>query len=93
MIFDVKFDGRRKARFIARGNRTNDPGDDASLGVVALVAICLGMLAAIHNHHKVTAAGIANAKTNEKLYTILPCVDEFGELSGKSLVCDKDCMA
>ena len=29
MIFDVKFDGRRKARFVAGGHLTLDPGEDS----------------------------------------------------------------
>ena len=47
-----------------------------------------GIFAAVHNNLKVLAADIGNAylhaKTNEKLYTILP--DEFGSLAGKVLV-------
>ena len=85
IIFDVKFDERRKARLVAAGYRTVDPGEDAYSGVVAPQAIRLGMFAAIHNTLKVIAADIGNAylhaKTNEKLYTILG--DDYGELSGK----------
>ena len=39
IIFDVKFDGRRKARLVAGGHRTVDPGEDAYSGVVAAEAI------------------------------------------------------
>ena len=39
MIFDIKFDGRKRARFVAGGHRTNDPGEDACTGVVAPKAI------------------------------------------------------
>jgi len=39
IIFDVKFDGRRKARLVAGGHRTVDPGEDAYSGVVAPEAI------------------------------------------------------
>ena len=91
MIFDVNFDGRRKARLVAGGHRTVDLGEDAYSGVVAPEAIQLGMFAAIHNSLKVIAADIGNAylhaKTNEKLYTILG--DDYGELSGKVLVFNK----
>jgi len=87
----VKFDGRRKARFVAEEHRTVDPGEDAYSGVVAPEAIQLGKFAAIYNSVKVIAAEIGcaylHAKTNEKLYTILG--DDYGELSGKVLVLNK----
>ena len=35
----AKFDGRKKARFVAGGHRTNNPGEDAYSGVVAPEAI------------------------------------------------------
>ena len=61
-----------------------DPGEDACAGVVAPDA-------AVHNNLKLLAADIGNAylhaKTNEKLYTILP--EEFGSIAGKVLVFDK----
>ena len=69
-----------------------DPGEDAYAGVVAPDAVRLGMFAAVHNNLKILAADIGNAylhaKTNEKLYTILPEV--FGSLAGKVLVLTKD---
>jgi len=87
----VKFDGKRKARLVAGGHRTVDPGEDTYSGVVAPEAIQLGMFAAIHNSLKVVAADIGNAylcaNTNEKLYTIFG--DDYGELSGKVLVINK----
>ena len=42
MIYDVKFDGRRKARFVAGGHLTMDTGEDAYAGVVAPDAVRLG---------------------------------------------------
>jgi len=39
MIFHFKFDGRKTARFVAGGHRTNDPGEDAYFGVIALESI------------------------------------------------------
>jgi hypothetical protein len=91
MIFDVKFDGRRKARFVAGGHLTDDPGEDSYSGVVAPEAIRLGMFAAVHNGLKVIAADIGNAylhaKTKEKVYTILG--EEYGSLAKKVLIFDK----
>ena len=46
MIYDVKFDGRRKARFVAGGHMTVDPGEDAYSGVIAPEAVRHGMFAA-----------------------------------------------
>ena len=75
MFFDVKFYGRRKARFVAGGHLTLDPGEDAYFGVVAPEAIRLALFAAAHNDLKIMAADIGNAylhaKTKEKLYTIV----------------------
>ena len=91
MIYDVKFDDRCKARFAAGGHLMMDPGEDAYAGVVAPDAVRLGMFAAVHNNLKILAGNIGNAylhaKTNEKLYTILP--EEFGSMAGKVLVFDK----
>ena len=71
----MKFDGRRKARLVAGGHRTIDPGEDAYSGVVAPEAIRLGMFAAIHNSLKVIAADIGNAylhaKTNKSYIPFL----------------------
>jgi hypothetical protein len=91
MIFDVKFDGRRKARFVAGGHLTLDPKEDAYAGVVTPEAIRLAMFAAVHNDLKVLAADIGNvylhAKTKEKLHTVLG--EEYGTLEGKVLVFNK----
>ena len=61
MIFDEKFDGKRKARFVAGGHRTNDPDEDECSGVVAPEAICLNMFTAIYNDLKIIVADIGNA--------------------------------
>ena len=80
MIYEVKFDGRRKARFVAGGHMTMDPGEDAYSGVIAPEAVRLGMFAAVNNNLSVLAADIGNAylhaRTSEKLYTILG--EEYG---------------
>ena len=91
MIFDVKFDGRRKARFVAGGHLTTDPGEESYSGVVAPEAVRLGMMAAVNNSLEVIAADIGNAylhaKTKEKLYTVLD--SDYGALGGKTLVFHK----
>ena len=91
MICGVKFDVRRKARFVAGGRLTDDQGEDAYAGVIAPEAVRLGMFAAAHKNLQVAAADIGNAylhaKTGEKLYTILG--EESGSLSGVVIVFDK----
>ena len=66
MIYDVKFDGRRKARFVAGGHMTIDPGEDAYSGVIAPEAVRLGMFAAVNNNLNVLAADIGNAYLHAK---------------------------
>jgi len=91
MIYDVTFDGRRKARFDAGGHLADDPGEDVDAGVVAPEAVRLRMLAVVHDDLQVVATDIGNAslhaKTGEKLYTILG--EEYGELSGVVLTSEK----
>jgi hypothetical protein len=98
MVFDAKHDGRRKARFVAGGHLTMDPGEDSYSGVIAPDAVRLGMFAAVYNNLKVLTADISNAylyaDTKEKVYTVLSpeyaaLGKEFAELCGKTLVFDK----
>ena len=76
-----KCGGHRKARFVAGGHLTTDPGEDAYSGVIAPEAVKLGMFATVHNL-QVLAAYNGNsylrAKTREKLYTTLG--EEYGSL-------------
>ena len=61
MIYDVKFDGRRKARFVAGGHLTMDPGE-----MLLHQTVRLGMFAAVHNNLKVLAADVGNAYLHAK---------------------------
>ena len=91
MILDVEFDGRIKARFVAGGHLTMNPGEESYSGVVASEAVRLEMMAAVKNSLEVVAANIGNAylhaKPKEKLYTVLS--DEYGALAGKTLIFHK----
>jgi len=80
VIYDVKFDGRRKARFVAGGHLTNDPGEDAYAGLISTDAVRLGAFAVAHNNLHVFGNAYLHAKTGEKLYAILG--EEYGSLSG-----------
>ncbi len=91
MIFDVKFDLRRKARLVAGGHMTDPPKDDIYSGVVGMEAIRTGFLLATLNNLQVCAADIGNAflygKTREQVYIVAG--PEFGENKGKPLIIDK----
>ncbi len=91
IIFDVKFDLRRKARLVAGGHRTDPPVDDIYSGVVGMDTVRLGFVLANLNDLEVCAADIGNAflygKTQEKVYVIAG--KEFGPLHGQPLIIDK----
>jgi hypothetical protein len=42
LVFDVKFDLRRKARLVAGRNWTDPPKEDVYSGAVSLDSVCLG---------------------------------------------------
>jgi hypothetical protein len=91
MIYDVKFDGRRKARLVAGGNWTVTPKEDIYSGVIGMDSVRLAFaLAAMHNLD-VCAADVGNAflygKTKEKV--AIKAGPEFGEHAGKILIVDK----
>jgi len=39
IVFDVKFDGRHKARLVAGGHKTDTPAEDVFSGVVTMEAV------------------------------------------------------
>jgi hypothetical protein len=90
-IFDVKHDGRHKARVVANGNLTDAPLESVYSGVVSLrglrTCIFLGEL----NNMTPWATDIGNAyleaKTTEKV--CIKAGPEFGELQGNLLIIDK----
>ena len=88
IVFDVKFDGRRKARLVADGNHTTMGKDDIYSGVVGLDTVRLGFQLAAMNDLLVCAADVGTAflygYTKEKVYVIAG--PEFGALKGKPLI-------
>ena len=90
-IFDVKHDGRHKARVVTSGNLTDTPLESVYSGVVSLrglrTCIFLGEL----NNMTPWATDIGNAylepKTTEKV--CIKAGPEFGELQGHLLIIDK----
>ena len=92
MIFDVKFDGRRKARLVAGGHRAPEvPREEIYSGVVSMETIRTAFVLSSLNNLDVCAADVSTAflygKTREKVYVIAG--DEFGENKGKRMLIDK----
>ena len=89
IVFDVKFDGRLKARLVGGGHRTPEVHhEEVFSSVVSMEAVRLGFLIAKLNNLQVCAGDIGNAflngTTREKLYIVAG--PEFGpELEGKRL--------
>ena len=62
IVFDVKFDGRLKARLVAGGHRTPFvPREEVFSGVVSMEAVRLGFILARMNGLTVCAGDVGNA--------------------------------
>jgi hypothetical protein len=91
MIFDIKMDFTRKARFVAGGHDTDPPSNLTYSSVVARDSIRLAFLIAALNDLEVLEGDIGNAylqaPTKEKVHTI--CGPEFGhQLQGRfAIIC------
>ena len=91
MVYDVKHDGRHKARLVAGGHLTDPSSESVYSGVVSLRGIRLVTFLAELNHLELWGADVGNAyleaKTKEKV-----CIvggPEFGNLEGHTLVIHK----
>jgi Reverse transcriptase (RNA-dependent DNA polymerase) len=95
IVFDVKFDGRLKARLVAGGHRSPDvPREEVFSSVVSMEAVRIGFVLARLNGLTVCAGDIGNAflygDTREKVYVVAG--PEFGpELEGKRMLFVKSC--
>jgi len=80
IIFDIKMDFTRKARFVAGGHKTDPPMSLTYSSVVSRDSVRIGFLIAALNGLDIMAADIGNAYINanarEKVYFIAG--DEFG---------------
>lgn len=85
LIFDVKMDFTRKARFVAGGHVTDPPSSITYSSVVSRESVCIAFLVAALNDLKILTSDIGNAylnaRTSEKVYTITGT--EFGEECGR----------
>ncbi len=92
IVFDVKFDLRRKSRLVAGGRWCDPPKEDVYSGVAALDTVRLGFMSGAMNALPVCAADVGTAflygKTTEKVYVIAG--PEFGtNIVGKRMAIDK----
>ena len=90
-VFDVKHDGRHKARLVADGHLTDIPLESVYSGVVSLRGFRLVLFLAELNDLELWATDIGNAYleafTSEKVYIIAG--PEFKELEGHILIISK----
>ena len=93
IVWDCKYDLRRKARLVISGNLTPPTTDNAYSGIVSLDGVRTVMFLAELNGLQLCAADIGNAyltsKTREKLCIIAG--PEFGALEGHTLLLYKAC--
>ena len=91
LVFDVKHDGRHKARMVADGHLTDIPLSSVYSGVVSLRGLRLMIFLAELNELETWATDIGNAyleaNTSEKVYIIAG--PEFGKLEGHVLIIRK----
>jgi hypothetical protein len=90
-VYDVKHDGRHKARMVAGGHLTPVPTESVYSGVVSLRSLRIVVFLAELNGLKLWGADIGNAyleaKTREKVYIVAG--PEFAELEGHVLIINK----
>jgi hypothetical protein len=90
-VFDVKHDGRHKARLVADGHLTDTPLESVYSGVVSIRAFRIVTFLAELNRLNLWATDIGNAyleaKTREKIYIIGG--PEFGNRQDHFLIIDR----
>ncbi len=88
MIFDIKMDLTRKARFVAGGHQTDPPKESVYSSVVSRDSVRIAFLIAALNDLEVLSADIQNAylnaHTKERVYTIAG--PEFGKDQGRPVL-------
>jgi Reverse transcriptase (RNA-dependent DNA polymerase) len=91
LIFDVKHDGRHKARMAADGHLTDIPLESVYSGVVSLRGFRIVLFLAELNHLELWSTDIGNAYleayTSEKVYIIAD--PEIGDREGHILIISK----
>ncbi len=89
MVFDVKIDFGRKARWVGDGHKTDPPKESVYSSVVSRDSVRIALTIAALNDLDVLAADVQNAylnaPTKEKLY-IPKCGPEFGKNAGRPCI-------
>ena len=90
-VFDVKEDGRRKARLVAGGHLTPIPYESVYSSVAALRSLCIAILIGELNGLHLMSGDIGyaylNSYTKEKVGFVAG--PEFGPLAGHTMIVDK----
>jgi hypothetical protein len=90
LIYDIKFDGRRKAMLVAGVNWTVTPKEDIYSGAIGMDSVRLAFALPSMHALDVCAAKVSNAFIGEnKRKGIIKVGPEFGEHAGKTLIVDK----
>jgi hypothetical protein len=80
MVFDIKMDFTRKARYVAGGNMTEPPAETTYSSVVSRESVRIAFLVAALNNLQICAADVTNAfidaDCREKIWTVAG--PEFG---------------
>lgn len=88
IIFDIKMDLTRKARYVAGGHKTEPPTSITYASVVSRESVRIAFLVAALNELDILAGDVQgaylNAPCREKIYII--CGPEFGEYCGRKAV-------
>ena len=91
MVYDVKWDGRHKARFVAGGHRTDTPVESTYSAVVSLLGVRMITFLSELNGLELWNTDIGNAYlesyTSEKVVFIAGL--EFGERAGHMMIIRK----
>jgi Reverse transcriptase (RNA-dependent DNA polymerase) len=91
IIYDVKHDGRHKARIVSGGHLTDPNTESVYSGVASLRSIRLIVFLAQLNSLELWGADVGNAyleaKTKEKVYIVAG--PEFGPMEGHALLIEK----
>jgi hypothetical protein len=91
MIFDIKMDFTRKARFVAGGHTTETPASTTYSSVVSRDSVRIAFMFAALNDLDILAADVGNAYLNadcrEKIWTIAD--PEFGSKVGTVMIIEK----
>jgi Reverse transcriptase (RNA-dependent DNA polymerase) len=92
MVFDIKHDGRHKARLVAGGHLTDPNTESVYSGVVSLCGIRFIVFLAELNGLDLWGADVGHAYLEAKTKEIVYIVGgpAFGELEGRALIVDKE---